>query len=111
MDDDLLGHLMAYAWPGNVRELRNVVEGMLLMGGTVLRLSDLPSYVRKTPVQQSESLIGSLKETECQVISKTIERCRGNLTQVAKELGIAKSTLYLRIKRYGINREAGEVGN
>lgn len=111
MDDDLLGHLMAYAWPGNVRELRNVVEGMLLMGGTVLRLSDLPSYVRKTAVQQSESLIGSLKETECQVISKTIERCRGNLTQVAKELGIAKSTLYLRIKRYGINREAGEVGS
>jgi len=66
--------------------------------------------VHKTAVQRSESPRGSLKETECQVISKTIEQCRGNLTLVAKELGIAKSTLYLRIKRYGIKREVGATG-
>ncbi|VVN79793.1 Acetoin dehydrogenase operon transcriptional activator AcoR [Pseudomonas fluorescens] len=105
VEDDLLAHLVAYSWPGNVRELRNAIEGMLLMGGSTLSLSDLPSYIPKVDVVQSDKLVGSLKENECQLISVAIERCRGNLTQVAKELGIAKSTLYLRIKRYGIRRQ------
>lgn len=105
MEDDLLAHLVAYAWSGNVRELRNVIEGMLLMGGSTLNLSDLPSYIPKIAVMQSDRIVGSLKETEYQLIARTIERCGGNLPRVAKELGIAKSTLYLRIKRYGISRQ------
>lgn len=106
VEDEVLGYLVACLWPGNVRELRNVIEGMLLMGGEVLRRSDLPSYVHEVAIVRNDRPVGSLRESECQVIASTIERYRGNLTLVAKELGIAKSTLYLRMKRYGINRQA-----
>lgn len=104
VEDNVLGYLVVYSWPGNVRELRNVIEGMLLMGGEILRISDLPSYVSQATTVSCDRPVGSLRESECQVISRTIERCRGNLTLVAKELGIAKSTLYLRMKRYGLTR-------
>ena len=105
VEDDVLRYLSAYSWPGNVRELRNVIEGMLLMGGGNLKVSDLPSYVPQTAIESFNKPVGSLRESECQVISRAIECCRGNLTLVAKELGIAKSTLYLRMKRHGISRK------
>ncbi|MNO01798.1 Acetoin dehydrogenase operon transcriptional activator AcoR [compost metagenome] len=50
------------------------------------------------------SVEGLLDENERQVICQAIDRSRGNLTQAAKALGIAKSTLYLRLRKYGLSR-------
>jgi transcriptional regulator of acetoin/glycerol metabolism len=50
-------------------------------------------------------VVGDLGESERLVIRRAIERCRGNLTQAARVLGIAKSTLYQRMKKYGLSRD------
>jgi transcriptional regulator of acetoin/glycerol metabolism len=99
-----------YSWPGNVRELRNVVESMFLMAeGDVIGLEDLPPEIGSTQVplageDQANAIsgIGKLESLELNLIRKTIAMDGGNLTSVAKHLGIAKSTLYLKLKKYGL---------
>ncbi len=102
LEPDLLAALAAHDWPGNVRELRNVLEGMLLLGGDRLSCEDLPDELRRV---EAPSVVGDLGESERLVIRRAIERCRGNLTQAARALGIAKSTLYQRMKKYGLSRD------
>jgi transcriptional regulator with PAS, ATPase and Fis domain len=106
-----------YPWPGNVRELRNVVESMFLMtNGESLGFDDLPSEIglplvsqdRKTNVQ-SPTTMGKLEDAELEFIRETLEADRGNLTLVAKHLGIAKSTLYIKLKKYGLDQVVNGV--
>jgi transcriptional regulator of acetoin/glycerol metabolism len=99
-----------YAWPGNVRELRNVVESMFLMSEEEsIGLQDLPPEIGsllaprvadKTAGASPDT--GKLEDLELDFIRKTITADGGNLTLVAKHLGIAKSTLYLKLKKYGL---------
>jgi sigma-54 dependent transcriptional regulator, acetoin dehydrogenase operon transcriptional activator AcoR len=100
-----------YSWPGNVRELRNVVESMFLMSeGNVIGIEDLPPEIRSLVLPDAGENkadaspgMGKLEDLEREFIRKTIEADGGNLTLVAKHLGIAKSTLYLKLKRYELN--------
>jgi len=108
---EVLDAFEAYAWPGNVRELRNVVESMFLMAqGDAIGLEDLPPEIGsvEVPPRTAEKMaevpvLGKLEDLELALIRKTIEQDGGNLTLVAKHLGIAKSTLYLKLKRYGLS--------
>jgi sigma-54 dependent transcriptional regulator, acetoin dehydrogenase operon transcriptional activator AcoR len=112
-DFEVLAAFERYAWPGNVRELRNVVEGMVLMArGEVLTLEDLPvelstAHFQPTSVGPSGAASGSattLEAVESDAIRAAVLSCRGNLTRVAQELRISKSTLYLKIKKYGLEQ-------
>jgi len=99
-------------WQGNVRELRNVVESMVLMAnGGSLGINDLPSEIDSPPLAGSTKLtarspvsMGKLEDAELKFIRETLEADRGNLTLVAKHLGIAKSTLYIKLKKYGLDQ-------
>jgi DNA-binding NtrC family response regulator len=95
-----------YPWPGNVRELRNVVEAMMLLSeGDVVGLdalaATLPVHQRGLPnaVDACEPPEG-MERVQRDAIDAAIRRRRGNLTQVARDLGIAKSTLYVKMKKY-----------
>src|SRR6266436_2625209 len=101
-----------YAWPGNVREMRNVVEGMVMSTDddtvTAAQLPEEMAFLgagaRHTPHVSAESATGpDLDAVERDAISTAIARHQGNLTRVAKELRISKSTLYLKIDKYGLN--------
>ncbi len=97
--------LNSYEWPGNIRELRNVLSRALAMGGkTVIRPADLLlSQDSESYVEKMDSLIGkSLDEIERTAILQTLKAHQGNKTQTAKALGIAYSTLYEKIKKYGL---------
>ncbi|HUO55403.1 MAG TPA: sigma-54-dependent Fis family transcriptional regulator [Rhodoblastus sp.] len=109
IDPPVLEALAAYAWPGNIRELRNVIEGMTLLAlGERLTLDDLPPEFwgapPAAPVETLNAPILRLADRERQTIVAAIEAEHGNLTRVAARLGIAKSTLYEKVKRYGISR-------
>jgi sigma-54 dependent transcriptional regulator, acetoin dehydrogenase operon transcriptional activator AcoR len=99
-------------WPGNVRELRNVIESMFLMSnGEPLGFDDLPSEIGLSLVSdgwkdngRSPVALGKLEDAELVLIRETLEAHRGNLTLVAKQLGIAKSTLYIKLKKYGLDQ-------
>lgn len=118
MDDDVLAALSDYSWPGNVRELHNVVESMLLTASAaVLTSDDLPPELRMSNEsirsRSDEQLCCdervSLEATEQGAIRNAILVSHGNLTSAARHLGIAKSTLYQKLRKYGLNRTLGEV--
>ncbi|MDQ3651496.1 MAG: sigma-54 dependent transcriptional regulator [Acidobacteriota bacterium] len=95
--------LKEYSWPGNIRELRNVLErAVLLSGSTVLSRRDL-FFEKQTAIDQG---IGgtdlTLTELEHKYIQKILDEERGQVDHAAKRLGIPRSSLYQKIKRYQI---------
>ncbi|RKZ49819.1 MAG: hypothetical protein DRQ48_01390 [Gammaproteobacteria bacterium] len=112
----LLTTLKNREWPGNIRELVNVVECMCFMSDNeTLSIEDLPDeYLRDESGMTSESHLNlstqpaaSLDSAERQTIEAGIKQTNGNMTQAAKLLGIAKGTLYRKVKKHGI-KKAGE---
>ena len=97
------GVLRQQPWPGNVRELRNVlVRAAALSSGSRIDVKDL----FLTPRKKSETLEGlsgrTLEEIEKAAISATLKATDNNKTEAAKVLGIAYSTLYEKMKKYGM---------
>ncbi|OGW18485.1 MAG: hypothetical protein A2X56_09555 [Nitrospirae bacterium GWC2_57_13] len=95
--------LRAYTWPGNVRELRNVLgRAAALSDGGVIQAKDLFLSQGK----RSSTLDGlsgkTLEEIEKAAIKVTLRAVDGNKTAAAKALGIAYSTLYEKMKKYGM---------
>jgi DNA-binding NtrC family response regulator len=100
--------LRHYHWPGNIRELKNIITRAMAMGnGKVLRLRDfiMPlSSDERTQAPSLDSLVGrTLEEIEKAAIAKTLEVHGGNKSAAARVLGIAYSTLYEKIKKYGLS--------
>src|SRR5258705_2531007 len=107
-----------YAWPGNVREMRNVVEGMVMLtDDDTVTAAELPEEMAfavagagDTPHVSAEPATGpDLDAVERDAISTAIARRQGNWTEVAKNLRISKSTLYLKIDKYGLNTTLREA--
>jgi sigma-54 dependent transcriptional regulator, acetoin dehydrogenase operon transcriptional activator AcoR len=100
-----------YAWPGNVREMRHVVEGLVMLtNDDTVTAAALPEEIalsvapgREPGVSAESPAVRDLDAVERDAISTAIARRQGNLTMVAKDLRISKSTLYLKIDKYGLN--------
>jgi sigma-54 dependent transcriptional regulator, acetoin dehydrogenase operon transcriptional activator AcoR len=120
---DVIDAFERYAWPGNVREMRNVVEGMVMLTSEdTVTAASLPEEIVLsvtetgcTPRVSAESAaVPDLDAVERDAISTAIVRRHGNLTMVAKELRVSKSTLYLKIEKYGLSatlRQARQPNN
>ena len=92
--------LSSHAWSGNIRELQNTIEkAVILSEGPILKAEDL-SLEKKTAGKAAAKQ--TLDEVEEKTIRDTMARCNGNLTLVAKELGISRPTLYSKLKKYDI---------
>ncbi len=101
--------LRAYDWPGNVRELRNVADMLVSMTRShIIDIDDLPSEIRPTSDAPRTETGCDLKSMENSAILNTIAACGGNLSRAARHLGIARSTLYLRLA--AISREEQAKG-
>lgn len=104
---DVLAAFENYAWPGNLRELRNVVEVMMLMcEGDVVGLGALPAEFGARCEALGDAAIaeqhGGLERLEQDAIRVAIRVHRGNLTRAAGDLRVSKSTLYLKMRKYGL---------
>jgi sigma-54 dependent transcriptional regulator, acetoin dehydrogenase operon transcriptional activator AcoR len=121
-DDVAYECLLNYAWPGNVREMRNAIEGAILMAHDgMMTVAELPPEigalavsaggVRETASSVLSALarqkVRSLEMAEAESIRFAIQQSQGNLTQAAAQLGIAKSTLYQKLRKYAIVRDLG----
>ncbi|MDP2644877.1 MAG: sigma-54 dependent transcriptional regulator [Desulfobacterales bacterium] len=100
--------LNRYDWPGNVRELVNVMEhAMIFCKGSAITPADLPEdmtgSLQKKPFKFTISS-RSLHEAEAVIILKVLQETNWNLKQAAKELDIARGTLYGKMKKYGFEK-------
>jgi DNA-binding NtrC family response regulator len=103
-----------HGWPGNVRELENVIHRTLLVSsGLELTFEDLPpgigqaSASDEVEIEQSTGAGGggatlNLEELERKTIARAMEQNKGNLSDVARQLGIGRSTLYRKLEQYGL---------
>jgi DNA-binding NtrC family response regulator len=103
--------LQSYSWPGNVRELCNVLErAVLLSDGPTLSERDLRFEVQDTPLtKKSQSPVKTLDELQRQHIQEVLVNEGGHVALAAKKLGIPRSSLYCKLKQYGIGRHANTM--
>jgi DNA-binding NtrC family response regulator len=100
-DNPAMQSLLDYAWPGNVRELDHAVERAVLMAQQdTVRPSDLGLRMGREAATRLEEM--SLEETECLLIRKALSRYEGNVTLAADALGLSRSALYRRLRKYGL---------
>lgn len=122
LSDDVLRVMNTYDWPGNVRELENMIErACALSSGPLLHLGDLPTQLQEHRMQTqrltlaarsepdrafdtapTDAGILTIAEMEKQAILNTIRQLNGDKLTAAKLLGIGKTTLYRKLKEYGI---------
>src|SRR5690606_16978728 len=93
-----LRKLQTYAWPGNIRELKHSVErAVITAAGPELRADD---FLINPDVPQEPASALNLVELEKKAIQTAIRQHGGNLTQVAKTLGLGRTTLYRKMEKY-----------
>jgi len=101
-------------WPGNVRELKNVLErARILTGGGKIGPEDL-IFLDESPlsgVTPTDPLPETFEELERLYYTRALEKSDGSIRAAAKSLGIPKSTLYDRLKRYGLSPGKDEEGS
>ncbi|MFG5862417.1 two-component response regulator AauR [Metapseudomonas sp. CR1201] len=95
LDNATVSALMAHDWPGNVRELRNVAERFAL-GLPVFKKSG------QTPDGNEPRFAEAVEAFEKSLLSAALERHGGNLSQASIALGMAKTTLFDKVKKYGL---------
>jgi DNA-binding NtrC family response regulator len=99
---ETLQRLMQYDWLGNVRELEGAIQrALVLAGGETLTPADLPADLRPAPATFSAipwPAEATLEEVETFWLRHVLDRCGGNRTQAARQLGIDPSTLWRKLK-------------
>ena len=113
--------LQAYRWPGNVRELRNAIErASIVASGSEIQLEDLPPRIWQQTAESAERAAPAstvtrvaeaavtpsgetLDDLERVAILDVLRKTQGNRTEAGRRLGIGRSTLYRKLKKYGID--------
>ena len=99
--DGLIKKLSQYDWPGNIRELEHATErAIILCEGKELRSEDF--LLSKPSSKTSPPVTTNLEELEEMTIRSVIDKHHGNMSKVAKELGIGRTTLYRKLEKYGL---------
>jgi transcriptional regulator with GAF, ATPase, and Fis domain len=98
--------LAEYHWPGNVRELRNLMERVaILVESTEVAPSDLSAWMEAASgPDESAGLRGEIERRESEAIRRALESAGWNVTQAAAGLGIDRTNLHRKMRKYGISR-------
>jgi two-component system response regulator HydG len=105
ISDEALNVLLSYSWPGNVRELENAIERAVVLGqGDRLRAQDLPAQVHRRADDQHPLVPAhlTLEEMEKLAIVQALRLTGGNKSEAAERLGIHRTSLYDKMRRYAI---------
>jgi DNA-binding NtrC family response regulator len=104
ISDEVLKFLQQHTWPGNVRELQHAIERAVIMSEhTQLRKQDFLLSNKKETSAPKEAL--NLESMERKAIIQAIEKYNGNMSKVAKELGVGRTTLYRKMTKYGLKTD------
>jgi DNA-binding NtrC family response regulator len=115
---EVLDAMICYDWPGNVRELENCVERMVVLNsGPLLHTADLPSQLQNyLAVERAQhravaaaagpgtpAPVVPIAELEKRAILQALEHTKGDRARAAYLLGIGRTTLYRKLKEYGLS--------
>ena len=109
-----LEKMLDYNWPGNVRELQNEIERLVVLSGDTKTVTpDILNQRILDHGQSSSSLQGvrtngtlkeALEELESYMIKEGLKRCNFNKSKLAKELGISRAGLIMKVEKYGLDK-------
>lgn len=104
ISEEAMARLVNYDWPGNVRELENCIQRALALGTPPeIQVKDLPSallnYLANIPQAQLQN---TLQQLERQAILQALQATGGDRIRAARLLGIGKTTIYRKLKEYGL---------
>ena len=112
VDPEVMSALYRYSWPGNIRELENVIErAVVLCKGQRITPGDLPPEIRESPeieegldalISWEKGLTETLDAIEERMIRQALKRVGNVQAQAAKILGISRSNLQYKLKKYGM---------
>ena len=117
INDELYSNLLSYSWPGNIRQLENYIENIVNLEGNISfdlwdeehkkdfnneNIYKFNANENNNQLCENENNNLNLNFLERKTIEKAILKFGNNMTKTAKELGISRNTLYLKIKKYGI---------
>lgn len=92
--------LISHPWYGNIRELEHALEkAVIISDGAILSGNSFQLPQKK---EMPDSAVSTLEEMELKMIQKAIEKCKGNLSAVASQLGITRQTLYNKMKKFNL---------
>jgi transcriptional regulator with PAS, ATPase and Fis domain len=108
VSDQALRLLLKHDYPGNIRELENIIEhAFVLCKGDRIDLDCLPKEITEDQKIENPSMAlqeeTPLEKAETEVIEKILKKYDGNRIKTAQELGIDRTTLWRKIKKYGLN--------
>ncbi len=86
----------------NIRELQHAIERAVIMSEGIKINADNVLPISKREISNTKNSV-KVKDVEKEAISKAIEMCGGNLSNAAEELGIGRTTLYRKMKKYGLD--------
>ena len=102
--------LLNYDWPGNVRELENSVEhATVIVKSRIVEISELPGVIQQSRPKPRISKLSngsdrSIIENEKNLLKEVLDECNWNKKETAAKLGISRSTLYEKLKKYNITK-------
>ena len=109
IDPKAMALLQKHSWPGNVRELRNVLErALIICNANHITITDLPTAIGQksgpvfSEIKQIPLLKSVMQEVEIKTISAALKLTGNNKRQTARHLGINRSGLYHKMKKYGL---------
>ena len=92
--------LAGYSWPGNIRQLRSVIKRVVLLGAEDREVT--PDELQLENAEVPTTLIQELEHAERRRVGEALAQARGSRTEAAKVLGVPRTTLVNRMKRYGL---------
>ncbi|PWT91164.1 MAG: sigma-54-dependent Fis family transcriptional regulator [Acidobacteria bacterium] len=97
ISQEAVERLQSYQWPGNVRELRNVIERAVLLCGSGPILPKHLPFDTPGMIKEDNSVEDEIRQKEADHIAEVIARCKGDVGEAAKILGLSRATLYRRL--------------
>ncbi len=100
LSPDTIRRLRGYSWPGNIRQLRSVIKRVVLLGAEGHEVT--PEKLQLENAEVPTTLIQELEQAERRRVGEALAQARGSRTEAAKILGLPRTTLINRVKRYGL---------
>ncbi len=117
VESEVIEMLLRYEWPGNIRELENLIERMMLLApNNIITLKEIPvefkTAVDKAITTQTDDskkpfkdfMRSHMENVERQMIIKCLEESGGNVTKAARESGLSRKGLQMKMIKYGLRK-------